>query len=85
MSEFKKILEDFDFKVDPEKAVFDLFSRVISVQATLYSLKDLVFENLKQFSGKSEEELTEEFELFFSDHRRELLTDFISKYGKIPK
>lgn len=83
MPEFKKILDNFNFQAEPSKAVFDLFSRVISLQATVASLKDLVFENLKHCSGKDDEELLKEFEDFYSDHRHELLTDFISKYGKI--
>lgn len=83
MSEFKEILENFNFKAEPNKAVFDLFSRVISLQATVSSLKDLVFENLKTCANKNDEELLSEFEHYYSDHRRELLTDFISRYGKI--
>ena len=83
MPEFKDFLENFNFQAEPSKAVFDLFSRVISLQATVASLKDLIFENLSINTGKNEEELLSEFENFYSDHRRELLTDFISKYGKI--
>lgn len=83
MPEFKEILENFNFEAEPNKAVFDLFARVISLQATVASLKDLVFENLSINTGKNNEELLSEFENFYSDHRRELLTDFISKYGKI--
>ena len=85
MSEFKEILENFNFQAEPNKAVFDLFSRVISMQATVASLKDLVFENLKICTGKNDEELLKEFESIYADHRRELLTDFISKYGKLKK
>ena len=83
MPELKEILENFNFQAEPGKAVFDLFARVISLQATVASLKDLVFENLKIGTNKNEEELLSEFENFYSDHRRKLLTDFISKYGKI--
>ncbi len=83
MPEFKELLEKFNYKADTSKAIFDLFSRVISLQATLSSLKDLVFENLTNCTGKSEEQLLKEFEEFFAEHRKELLTDFISKYGKL--
>ncbi len=81
MPEFKELLENFNFQAEPSKAVFDLFSRVISLQATVASLKDLVFENLGICTDKNEQELLIEFENIYSDHKRELLTDFISKYG----
>lgn len=83
MAEFKELLDKFNYKADTTKVIFDLFTRVISIQATLSSLKDLIFENLSQCSGKSDAELLREFELYFAEHQKELLTDFISKYGEL--
>jgi|GEM_PF-2426468 len=83
MTKYKELLEKFNYKADTTKAVFDLFSRVISIQATLSSLKDLVFENLSSCTGKSNQELLKEFESFFAEHKKELLTDFLSKYGEL--
>ena len=79
----EEFLNTFHFKAEPSKAIFDLFSRVISAQATLASLKDLVLENLHECNGKSKESLLGEFEAIFEEHKRELLTDFISRYGQV--
>jgi len=83
MSDLKEILDGFHFEAEPNKAVFDLFSRVASMQVTVSSLKDLVFENLKTCTGKNDDELLKEFEQYYEGHRKEILTDFISRYGII--
>lgn len=79
----EEFLKNFHFKVESTKAIFDLFSKTISIQATLASLKDIIFNNLKELTYKSEEELLEEYETIFQIHKHELLTDFISKYGQV--
>ncbi len=82
MPEYKEMLGNFNYKADTTQAIFDWFSRVISNLATLNSLKDMVFENLTCARGKNREELIDEFEGFFAEYRKELLMDFVSKYGE---
>ncbi len=79
----EEFLKNFQYKVDATKAIFDLCSRTISIQASLSSLKDLVFENLKECTEKNEEELLKEYETFYNGHRHEILTDFMVKHGQL--
>ena len=81
MSELNNVFENFDFQAEPSEAVFDLFSRVITDQATVSSLREMIFKHLSECSGKSEDELLKEYENIYSKKMHELLTEFVSKYG----
>ena len=81
MSEILELLDNFNFEADTSKAVFDLFSRVLSTQATIASLRELIFQHLSNSTGIEHTEIVEQYNDIYTGNMNELLSEFVSRYG----